>query len=163
VKSLGAVPVSIASSEIYLALERGVIDGVLATPSTADSLKLTDFIKYALRLPFGYIVGIVHINANTWSIIPDDLKLIIEDAFGQSHEYFIQQFNIYDAKVNSTLTYQGGAIYTPSTSELTQWADTMKPIITQWITDMESEGLPAQYLVNTIRTESQQRGVPFPY
>jgi TRAP-type C4-dicarboxylate transport system substrate-binding protein len=161
--SLGAVPVRMHSTETYIALQRGIIDGALATPSEMDSLNLTEVTNYVLRLPFGYKTGMININEYAWSRIPGDLKPIFEDAAEQAHDNFVEQFNMDDEKVNGMLTGQGGAVYTPSSTKQAQWANVIKPGITQWIADMESEGLPAQDMVNTLRIESQQRGVPFPY
>jgi TRAP-type C4-dicarboxylate transport system substrate-binding protein/cell division protein FtsB len=161
--SLGAVPVYLESSDMYIALQRGVIDGILATPSTVDIYNLIDVTKYVLRLPFGYKIGMININTNTWSSIPDDLKPIFQDATEQAVDDYVQKFNTDDAKVNSMLMGQGGAVYTPSTTSQVQWVNAIKPVITQWIVDMESAGLPAQDMLTSIRIEAQQRGVPFPY
>jgi TRAP-type C4-dicarboxylate transport system substrate-binding protein/cell division protein FtsB len=161
--SLGAVPIYLEASDIYIALQRGVIDGVLATPSTVDIYNLTDVTNYVLRLPFGYTIGMININANTWSSIPDDLKQIFEDTAKQALDDYVQKYNMDDAKVNSMLIGQGGAVYTLSTTSQVQWVNAMKPVITQWIVDMENAGLPAQDIVTSIRIEAQQRGVPFPY
>ena len=161
--SLGAVPIYMESSDMYRALQSEVIDGILATPSAVDIYDLTEVTNYVLRLPFGYTIGMININANTWSNIPDDLKLIFEDAAEQAQDNYVLQFNMDDAKINSMLIEKGGAVYTPSTTEQVQWVNVIKPVITQWIADMESTGLPAQKMVTSIRMEAQQRGVPFPY
>jgi TRAP-type transport system periplasmic protein len=161
--SVGASPVAIPSAEIYIALEKGVIDGTLLTPGTADAFKLTDVTKYGLRLPFSYSGGMININGNTWSRIPADLKSIIENEAGEARNNFVQRFNTVDAEVNETLRDKGGAVYTPSATERTQWANLIDPVITQWISNLTAKGLPGQDLVDSLRSECQKLGVPFPY
>ncbi|MFH1032494.1 MAG: TRAP transporter substrate-binding protein DctP [Chloroflexota bacterium] len=161
--SLGAVPISLTSADLYEAIQRGLIDGALATPSMADSFRLTEVTKHAFRLPLGYTVGMIHMNANSWSRIPDDLKPIFEEVCGRARYNFVQQFNTDDAKVNSILTGLGGAVYTPAAADLFQWANAIKPVIDNWISTTQGRGLPANDMVNAIRVECQKQGILFPY
>jgi len=53
VKALGGSPVSISSAELYEALERGTIDGMVSYAGTVASRKLTGVLKYATQAHFG--------------------------------------------------------------------------------------------------------------
>ncbi|WP_245579903.1 TRAP transporter substrate-binding protein [Brevibacterium album] len=53
VKALGAAPVSMSSGELYEALERGTIDGMVAYPGTVISRGLEDVLGYAVPGHFG--------------------------------------------------------------------------------------------------------------
>ena len=53
VKSLGGAPVSMSSAELYEALERGTIDGMVSYLGTIVSRGLEDVVKYATRAHFG--------------------------------------------------------------------------------------------------------------
>ncbi|SMY11095.1 TRAP transporter substrate-binding protein [Brevibacterium jeotgali] len=53
VKSLGGAPVSMSSAELYEALERGTIDGMVSYLGTIVSRGLEDVVNYATRAHFG--------------------------------------------------------------------------------------------------------------
>jgi TRAP-type C4-dicarboxylate transport system substrate-binding protein len=161
--SLGGVPISLSNAEMLDALQKGVIDGIIATPSMVNSYSLTQSLKYSSKLRFGYEVGMINMNLSTWNKLPEDLKIIIAVAAAKAPYSYVQQFNADNSKVNDTIISSGGQVYTLSAEELTAWTIGFKPVIDKWVADTEANGLPAKDLVNAIRTECQKSGIAFPY
>ncbi len=80
VRRFGANPTVVPGSEVYLALQNGTVDGAVTTPSFAQSLKLTDTLKYMVKVPLvlgGYIVAV---NKDYFDKLPADLKQAVVQA-----------------------------------------------------------------------------------
>jgi TRAP-type mannitol/chloroaromatic compound transport system substrate-binding protein len=92
--SMGASPVQIAVGEIYEAVQRGVLDGFqLNTPYVDISFATHEIADYMIMSPVRQPNGLSNfiINGDTWTNIPDDLKILIRvcvlagvsDAYGR--------------------------------------------------------------------------------
>lgn len=160
--ALGAVPVAIASSEIYIAMQKGIIDGALASPSMMEAYRLYEITKYALKFPLGYTVRVININLNTWHSLPADIQTIISTAARKAGYYNVTMFNTYDASITAKLNDQGPS-YTLPAEEAANWINAIRPVINDWVTSMETAGKPVQELLTAVREQCQQKGVPFPY
>ena len=79
-KALGAAPVVTSSSEVYLMLQRGTIDGAWSGPSTFVDRKWYEVAKYFLNTDTGvsstFLLGF---NLGFWKKLPPDLQKIFAD------------------------------------------------------------------------------------
>jgi len=81
VKALGAVPVSVPSTDIYTGLERGSIDCTLSDPSMLDKgAKLWEVAKSVTLLPMGVVVGANYVyNPEFWKgLKPADRRILLD-------------------------------------------------------------------------------------
>ncbi len=75
VKALGAVPVKMHSGEVYLAMERGVVDGYIQPMLGIDFRKLYEVSDYFIDHPFYEGSNpVVVLNLAVWKKIPQHLK-----------------------------------------------------------------------------------------
>ena len=66
IKKLGAVPVGLAGAEIYEALERGTINGVVMPPTGINTWKLIEVAKYYTRIVPDCSVFYLMMNKDSW-------------------------------------------------------------------------------------------------
>lgn len=64
IKALGGSPVSMSSAELYEALERGTIDGMVSYMGTVISRDLQDIVKYGIEAHFGAYSVDAYCNAD---------------------------------------------------------------------------------------------------
>ena len=80
-EAYGASPVSMPSGEMYLALERGVLDVAFASVSTARARSIQDIIKYCTYHPFHFYGSTELIMRADWfNGLSDEARKIIMDA-----------------------------------------------------------------------------------
>ena len=68
--ALGAIPQVMAFSEVYQALQTGVVDGTENTPSNMFTQKMHEVQKYATLTNHGYIGYAVIVNKKFWEGLP---------------------------------------------------------------------------------------------
>jgi C4-dicarboxylate-binding protein DctP len=86
-RALGAVPQVMAFSEVYQAMQTGVVDGSENTPSNMYTQKHHEVQKYVAVTDHGYIGYAVIANRKFWDSLPADLKATLEGAMRDATRY----------------------------------------------------------------------------
>src|SRR5258706_10989325 len=86
-RALGAVPQVMAFSEVYQALQTGVVDGTENPPSNLYTQKMHEVQKYLTLSHHGYTGYAVIVNRNFWSGLPADLRTTLEACMKEATKY----------------------------------------------------------------------------
>ena len=84
---LGAIPQSMAFSEVYQALQTGVVDGQENTWSNIYTQKMFEVQKYITETNHGYIGYVVVVNKKFWEDLPADIRGQLEKAMQEATAY----------------------------------------------------------------------------
>ncbi|MBP2295988.1 TRAP transporter substrate-binding protein [Azospirillum rugosum] len=83
-RALGALPQVMAFSEVYQAMQTGVVDGNENTPSNVYTQKMHEVQKYVTVTNHGYIGYAVITNKKFWDGLPADVRTQLERAMKES-------------------------------------------------------------------------------
>jgi C4-dicarboxylate-binding protein DctP len=86
-RALGAIPQVMAFSEVYQALQTGVVDGQENTPSNMFTQKFHEVQKYTALTNHGYIGYVVVVNKKFWDDLPADIRGQLEKAMAEATVY----------------------------------------------------------------------------
>ena len=86
-RALGAIPQVMAFSEVYQALQTGVVDGQENTPSNMFTQKFHEVQKYTTLTNHGYIGYVVVVNKKFWDDLPADIRGQLEKAMAEATVY----------------------------------------------------------------------------
>ncbi|SON57798.1 C4-dicarboxylate-binding periplasmic protein precursor [Hartmannibacter diazotrophicus] len=84
---LGAVPQVMAFSEVYQALQTGVVDGTENPPSNMYTQKMNEVQKHATISNHGYLGYAVIVNKKFWDGLPDDIRGELTKAMDEATDY----------------------------------------------------------------------------
>ena len=87
---LGAKAVVMSSSDVYMALQRGTIDGALSGTSSFVSRKWYEAAKYVQIIPMGNIPFGWAASMNYWNKLSNDQKKAIEEASREMEIWAVQ-------------------------------------------------------------------------
>jgi len=85
-KALGAIPVVLPFSEVYSALQQGVVDGQENTISNIYTKKFYEVQRYMTMTNHGYLGYMVVMSKKFWNKLPNDLKNVIKQAIKDATE-----------------------------------------------------------------------------
>ncbi len=85
--ALGALPQVMAFSEVYQAMQTGVVDGSENTPSNMYTQKHYEVQKYGLVTRHGYLGYAVIVNKAFWDGLPADIRAKLEKAMAEATDY----------------------------------------------------------------------------
>src|SRR6187455_2432207 len=98
-RTLGAIPQVMAFSEVYQALQTGVVDGQENTPSNIYTQKFHEVQKYTTLTNHGYIGYVVVVNKKFWDGLPADVRGQLEKAMNEA--------TVYSNKIAATENAEG--------------------------------------------------------
>jgi TRAP-type C4-dicarboxylate transport system substrate-binding protein len=80
VKALGATAINLAMPEVYTAMEKGVVDGLITVETGVINYRYHEVTKYVVYPGFGHPASGILINLDAWKALPDDLRALVEQA-----------------------------------------------------------------------------------
>lgn len=86
-KSLGSLPQVMAFSEVYQALQTGVVDGQENTWSNIYTQKMHEVQKYITETNHGYIGYVVIVNKKFWDDLPADIRNQLAKAMKEATDF----------------------------------------------------------------------------
>jgi C4-dicarboxylate-binding protein DctP len=86
-KSLGSIPQVMAFSEVYQALQTGVVDGTENPPSNFYTQKMQEVQKYLTLTNHGYLGYAVIVNKKFWDGLPADVRNILKTAMKDATQF----------------------------------------------------------------------------
>ena len=86
-RAVGAIPQVMAFSEVYQALQTGVVDGTENPPSNFYTQKMHEVQKYLTLTDHGVIEYAVIANKKFWEGLPADIRATLEGAMKDATKY----------------------------------------------------------------------------
>jgi C4-dicarboxylate-binding protein DctP len=86
-RALGANPQVMAFSEVYTALQQGVVDGTENPVSNFYTQKMNEVQKHLTISDHGYLGYAVIVNKKFWDGLPQDIRATLEQAMKETTEY----------------------------------------------------------------------------
>ena len=128
-RTLGANPQVMAFSEVYQALQTGVVDGTENPPSNLYTQKMHEVQKHVTVSDHGYLGYAVIVNKKFWDGLPADVRTALEGAMKDATKYanaIAQQENTaaMEAVVKSGKT----TVYTLTDKEKAEWRKALQPV-----------------------------------
>jgi len=87
IRALGGIPQKMAFSEVYQALQTGVVDGTENPPSNFYTQKMFEVQKYFTLTDHGVIEYAVIVNKKFWDALPADVRTALEGAMKDATKY----------------------------------------------------------------------------
>jgi C4-dicarboxylate-binding protein DctP len=126
---LGANPQVMAFSEVYQALQTGVVDGLENVPSNLYTQKMHEVQKHMTVTNHGYIGYAVVVNEKFWEKLPADVRSQLDGAMKEATEYankIAQQEN--EAALDAIRKSGKTTVYMPTEAEKADWRKVMLPV-----------------------------------
>lgn len=79
IKVVGAAWVNIPLAEVYVALQQGIIDGLVYPNIAFYPQKYYEVVKYIIDPAFGQTDGGLWLNLDTWKRLPKDMQKLVTD------------------------------------------------------------------------------------
>ena len=128
-RSVGAMPQVMAFSEVYQALQTGVVDGTENPISNLYTQKMYEVQKHLTVTDHGYLGYAVIVNKKFWDGLPADIRKQLEDAMEQSTRYANQIAKVENDDSLEKVKKSGKtAVYVPTKEERLAFKKAMLPV-----------------------------------
>jgi TRAP-type C4-dicarboxylate transport system substrate-binding protein len=165
VEALGATAVNVPSPDVYMSLERGIIDGALMSTTGIVKETMYDVTKYMLWDDSFMTYGVfsIALPRELWNSLPGDVQLAMLEAGKKMHWENWDQ--AYYETVDTFKAYKEGGResleLTPA--ESARWAELIAPVADNWAADLDAQGFPASEALELALFIAAQYGPPREY
>jgi C4-dicarboxylate-binding protein DctP len=152
-RALGANPQVMAFSEVYQALQTGVVDGGENTPSNVYTQKMHEVQSNLTVSNHGYIGYAVIVNKKFWDGLPPDIRTALEGAMRDATKYanaIAQQEN--DQALEEIRKAGKTTIYNLNDQERAAWRKALMPV------QKEMESRIGKDLISAVNKEAAALG-----
>jgi C4-dicarboxylate-binding protein DctP len=128
-RALGANPQVLAFSEVYQALQTGVVDGTENPPSNMFTQKMHEVQKHVTLSNHGYLGYAVIVNKKFWDGLPADIRTSLATAMRDATTFekaIAQRDN--DMALEAIKKTGKTAIYTLTPAEQAEWRKVLLPV-----------------------------------
>ncbi|HRK42162.1 MAG TPA: TRAP transporter substrate-binding protein DctP [Gemmobacter sp.] len=127
--TLGAVPQVMAFSEVYQALQTGVVDGTENPPSNMFTQKMNEVQKHATISNHGYLGYAVIVNKQFWDGLPEDVRAGLDKAMLEATDYANSIAKDDNDQALAAMQAAGTTeFYTLTEEERSAWAEALAPV-----------------------------------
>ena len=145
VEAWGGIPVAMPMSEAYVALQKGIVDGIQTNWGQLKSNKLADVVKFHTRVGAYAAIFYIIMNWDAYNTLPQDTKTIF-DALGDTlPKEFGQSWDKDEAQgIEWTMAQGGHTMITLTPKDRAEWVEKAKNAsIDNWLNGLEKKGLKA--------------------
>lgn len=130
----GAAPTAMSGSEVYQALQTGVIDAGLTDVSAAFSRKYFEVQKYGTVAPFFTVYFHLYVNPDWWNGLTDDIREAIAGAAAKAEQDAIALTEETAEQAIAALNEEGMELHIQSPEESAAFSAVMqKPVMDAFI------------------------------
>lgn len=126
-KTLGFSATPVAMSELYNALESGVVDGAENSISTIDGSKFYEVIDYVTLDNHIFNLPVMMVSEQTWNKLTDDTKAIMKEVWDENIlNYYVPQLT---ETQNAMLEkFKGEGVEIIELEDYDKWVEAVQPV-----------------------------------
>ncbi len=127
-KALGAGPTVMSSSEMYMALQRGIMDGATTTMDAAVSRKIIEVQKYMTESNYSVSQIVLQVNKDWWEELPQKEKDVILKAAKETEDWVRHAIKAADDTAREKIKAAGMEIYVPTDADRKLLIEATEPV-----------------------------------
>jgi TRAP-type C4-dicarboxylate transport system substrate-binding protein len=149
-EKLGMTPIPIPFPDIYMALEKGVVDAMLVDPNLLVKYKFGEVLKYITNINPGGGCSYGVMNENSWNKLPAEAKKAIEEMYYKRERMLEIDtkliINHYEMILEAKETF-GTEFFEFPPEEMDKLIKTLQPIRDEYAAFLDSKGYKGKEII----------------
>ena len=147
-EALGANPQKMAFSEVYGALQTGVVDGQENTWSNIYGKKFFEVQDGITESNHGIIDYLVVTSTEWWDGLPEDLRTQLATIIGEVTDTRNSESTRVNEEAKEAIIAAGGVVRTLTAEQRSKWVEAMKPVWAKFEDDIGTDLIAAAQSAN---------------
>jgi tripartite ATP-independent transporter DctP family solute receptor len=128
IKALGGAPVFMGGGEVYMALQRGTIDGANSLIASFWKRKYYEVTKYISSHDWNFGMAVTLINKKKWDSLPADVQKVMLEVAEEAKMWTRKESDKEDEESLVGLKEKGMDIFDLRGKERARWREASKPL-----------------------------------
>lgn len=154
---VGAVPVQMTVSDLFLSLKRGTVDGRFGAFSSVYANSTQDVLQFStVGADIGSFGLIAYMGDQRWKSLPEDVRAAMIKAGDATWQNFCEHADSENAAVAKDLAahhHWTNTVLTPEQQAV--WRKTMSPVQDEWAKQLDKRGLPGSQVLAAFRAATK--------
>jgi TRAP-type C4-dicarboxylate transport system substrate-binding protein len=151
-KALGFAPVTMPTADIYVAQDKGVIDGHIRPSELLISRSFHEVTKYAIDVDLGHDLFFIAMNQNTFNKLSPDAQKVFDKLSGDwAVDFTGKEWDKFESDAEGQAKAKGIEYISLAPQEMARWRKLLAPIQEEYAADLESKKLPGKKILEELR------------
>lgn len=156
-KSLGAVPVKVPASDLYLALQRGTVNGAIYNAPSVFGYKIEEVLSaVSNNASLGSVAFAFLINEDVWKGLTPEQQTILQEVANETQQNFARTFDEFDRGSYGKLEEAGVTVFSFPPATLAAMDQKLGAVRDEWVAQVSARGLPAQDMLEAFRLRAAE-------
>ena len=145
-KSQGAVPVALPPGDMYLNVQKNVVEGYSISLGGLSNFKMEEVTKYITEANWYAGAFFCLMNLDKWNSLPPDIQKAIDTVSSKAgSDIWARDQDLDQDRLRKMYVDKYGIeLINLSVEESARWRQAAKPIHDKWASDIEAKGLPGK-------------------
>lgn len=121
IKALGASPVTMGSAEVYMAIQRGTIDGQTSGTTAMFARKIYEVAKYLTITNHAFCEFSLAMNKAKWDSLSPEQQKALAEAAKEIRDEIRKETKAEDEKTTEALKQAGMEVFTVPAADVAKW------------------------------------------
>lgn len=162
VKAWGGIPVALPMTDLYSALQKGVIDGIILNYNVHAMFKLAELLRHATLPGIGSVCSAFIMNKRTFNKLPPEGQKFVQENGDKYADIFNGGWDGLCGFGKDLFLKNGGKEHNWTPEAMAERAKFEGPAWEAWIADKEKRGLPGRKAVNDFYKIMEDLGIENP-
>jgi len=163
VERSGATPVSMPVTEVYVALDTGVIDGSWQIWPAMPVFKLHEVVKYATDVSMSCGPYVIAVNKETYKKLPSEVKNVLDGKHEAYSLMMADAFQNFTDLGRKMFLDSGGKIDNFPAEDIAELNELFKPIFADWAKQAKARGVSTEKALDELYNILVDLGVKTPF
>jgi TRAP-type C4-dicarboxylate transport system substrate-binding protein len=156
-EAAGISPIGLPLADVYTALQTGLIDTVVATPTAAIALQWHTRLHHAIDQPLIFIVGMLVVDRRSFDRLSAADQAVVREAVGRAFERLSAINRDDDLQARAALERNGMRFAPPSDAKMSEWDE----LAARTIERLRGQGVYTQDMLDQLKQHLRAlRGQP---
>ena len=151
-KALGFSPVSMPTGDIYVAQDKGVIDGHIRPTELLVSRRHFEVTKYAVDVDMGHDIFFIAMNQNSFNKLPPEVQKVFDELSADwAVDFTGKEWDRFDKEAENEVKTKGVEYITLAPQEMARWKKLLTPIQEEYANELESKKMPGKKIFEELK------------
>lgn len=157
IKAMGGTPVGMPWGEVYISLQRGIVDAMISNNASFEAAKLAEVTDYTTEYNIRSAGFWVAMNKAKWNSLDAGAQKAFDAASENAVSTVGKALDNAQAAGRQYILDSGDKIITPTPAAESGFDAALEPIRTDWLAEMKKKGLPGQEVLNFVLQDMKDR------
>jgi TRAP-type C4-dicarboxylate transport system substrate-binding protein len=150
-RTFGATPVSVSSSDMYVAMQQGIVDAMVLPHYSAVAFRTFEMSDwFTTNLGLGTLGVVTVVNQAAWNALPPQYRQLLNDTIDEAIEIQIAAYDGAQRTAVERMRSRGLTEVVFPQPEIARLVAAARPVWNTWIADMNRRNYPAEELLQVV-------------